>query len=188
MRAAHNDWVIETHDTGLIPEAEMINEQGVGSANSILSGVPGKVRLERIRQVAGATLDGDREVLVASLSEGDAVVRYWGAIGLGLMEGDVPGALRNILDDGSGSVAVAAAQSVGQQGDVEAAVPVLQSLANDENEWVRLMAVIAIDESDQIASASKDALRPLREDPSKYVARVANRTLNRLENTTTRVR
>jgi hypothetical protein len=54
--------------------------------------------------------------------------------------------------------------------------------------WVRLMAVTVVDEQPDVIDHFLDDLRSLREDDSKYVARVVNRTLNRIEGTSVSVR
>jgi HEAT repeat protein len=109
-------------------------------------------------------------------------------VGLGLGSGEIPEVLLGALADDSSSVRVAAAQSVALLGDPERAKGVLLESLKDEDPWIRLMAVIAIDELDVIAQTVRDDLRPYREDESKYVARVANRILNRIEGTSERVR
>jgi uncharacterized sulfatase len=189
LRAAHEAWVVDTRDTGLLPEPVMIDElDTVGSANAILAGASGLSRLKEIRNTADAARRGDGKTLLAALANGDAAVRYWGAVGLGLGSGDVPEALRRAMSDASASVRVAAAQSVARLGDPKSAKAVLLESLKDEDPWIRLMAVVAIDETDTIATTVLDDLRPYREDESKYVARVANRILNRIEGTSERVR
>lgn len=188
LRQAHNAWMVDTRDTGLLPEPIMIEEQGDGSANTILQGDPGLERLNRLLKMVDAANSGRWTELTHALKDGDAAVRYWAAVGLGAGSGPVSGGLEDAMEDRSACVRVAAAQSVVRLGNRDAARASLLKSLNDDSHWIRLMAALAIDEDDTMAALSLEEIRPYRADESKYVSRVVNRTLNRLEGTSESVR
>ena len=92
------------------------------------------------------------------------------------------------LNDNSFSVRIAAAQALLNLGDLNASLPTLRQGLDHADHWIRLMAVTVFDEQPKLSNGLIKALRPLREDDSKYVARVVNRTLNRIEGTAVSVR
>jgi hypothetical protein len=187
LRTAHEKWLFETRDTGLLPEPIMIEESGGGSANTILQGDKGLARLKKLRSAAAHA--GKQDLLMSSMKSDDADIRYWAAIGLRSQKGAVPETLVRAMKDASACVRIAAAQSVATRGDVGAAKgPILAGL-KEESPWVRLMAaLLAIDGNETLASSALEDIRPYRKDESKYVARVVNRTLNRIEGTSESVR
>ena len=71
----------------------------------------------------------------------------------------------------------------------EQALPVLVEQLKSKREWVRLNAAIVLDEIDEQARPTIEALQVARKDKqNKYVARVANRALNELLGTNNTVR
>ncbi|MGA1196455.1 MAG: HEAT repeat domain-containing protein, partial [Candidatus Latescibacterota bacterium] len=188
LRKAHENWTIETRDVGLMPEPEMIRAiQKNGSADKIFTSETGLNHLKTIRTTADAARRGDQTTLLAALNSDDASVRFWGAVGLGLVK-QGKDKLKQSLKDASPSVRVASAQSLIQMGRANEATPVLLTSLTHEDPWIRLMAALAIDENDAVAKTVLDQLPPYREDKSKYVARVVNRTLNRIQGTSEQVR
>lgn len=188
FRKTHDAWFFDTRDTGLLPEPIMIEEAGNGSANAILKGDAGLARLKKLRATVDAANKGQWSELKRALKSGDAAIRYWGAVGLGAGSTDAMDMLVTAMDDASVCVRIAAAQSVAKLGAPKRAKETLLSALKDESHWVRLMAALAIDETDAIAAMVLDDIRPYRKDESKYVSRVVNRTLNRVEGTSEQVR
>jgi len=185
MREAHLNWVLETKDLGLMPEPEIVErERHLGSRFDILRQPDGETLIERLRDSASLALQSKEALtqLVDALSDEDAAVRYWGAIGLGNLGDDAAVAkaqLLSQLQDASPSVRIAAARALCGIGEEGKALPVLIEELASEREWVRLNAAIVLD---SIGDKSRPAVRGLKEalkdKQNKYVVRVANHALN----------
>jgi hypothetical protein len=148
MRQAHQSWVLRTHDTGLLPEAEMyLRSEGLPPYEMVR--MPGKFPQERILQAAdlvgrGA---GSRSKLVALLSDADRAVRYWAAVGLTALGPDAAparGALFQRLSDPAPNVRLAAAEALCRLGHEKEAVPVIAEGLKHEDDWVRLHAAVVL--------------------------------------------
>ena len=99
-------------------------------------------------------------------------------------DGAAGDAVRAALDDPSPSVRIAAARAMAKLGDPAAALPVLERELQSEHQWGRLAAAIVLDEMDDQAKPAAPALkRALKNQPNKYIIRVANRAVNELEGT-----
>jgi uncharacterized sulfatase len=199
MRKAHLDWVLETKDLGLIPEAEIAaREKRLGSRYAILRQPGAETLMRRIRDTASLTLEGPEALpkLVEAMDDPDAAVRYWSAIGIGNLgpqAESAAGLMRSALKDDSPSVRIAAARALCRMGHSAEAVPVLARELTDGGQWVRLSAAIVLDEIDADATPAldvmKQALKP-RKDllwNGKYTVRVTNRALNELLGTSNTV-
>ena len=84
MREVHLQWVRDTGDLGLLPEAEIeIREKTVGARYQILQG-KNKLNAElgRVAALASSGVYAMPELLQA-MRHPDAAVRYWGATGVG---------------------------------------------------------------------------------------------------------
>lgn len=187
LRAAHQRWVLETRDTGLVPEPELIARESVlGSRYAILRQADGDALARRLLDTAAAAGDESADVrsLASALDDPDAAVRYWAAIGLAGAAG--PSAeslarLRQALADDSPAVQLAAAGALARLGQVSQAIDPLTRLLASDQQWVRLGAALALDEMGEHARPAVEVLRKALEDrQNKYVVRVANRALNEL--------
>lgn len=195
MRQALADWQNEVGDIGLIPEAEIeIQEQDAGSRYAILrQGTNSKQTLSRLVEIATKASTGVSALddLVESLSDEDPSVRYWGATGIGNIGSPASSALpavQQALDDPSPSVRIAAARAAARLGEVDAALKVLQRELKSEHQWGRLAAAIVLDEMEGQAKPALGALKSaLKDQPNKYIVRVANRAINDLEGTNNKV-
>ena len=191
MRDALSEWQNEVGDIGLIPEAEIeIQEGPAGSRYAILhSGKDSKAALQRLVEMATQASNGPSALptLMSGLSDQDASVRYWAATGIGNIGREAKSAgdaVRAALDDPSPSVRIAAARAMAKLGDPAAALPVLERELQSEHQWGRLAAAIVLDEMDDQAKPAAPALkRALKNQPNKYIIRVANRAVNELEGT-----
>jgi len=196
LRAAHVRWMLETLDTGLIPEPDLRQRaRQCGSEYAVLRRPGGKELLRRLidaASVAGRPRAADRAKLLAALRDADAAVRYWGAIGLGNLgaEGEAAaGPLTAALKDASASVRVAAARALCALGRTDQALGVLTAELKSSHEWVRLSAALVLDEIGPKARPAVAALKAaLKDRKNKYVVRVANHALNAMLGTSNRVR
>ncbi|MDG2220896.1 MAG: sulfatase-like hydrolase/transferase [Rubripirellula sp.] len=201
MRTALKDWQNEIGDVGLIPEAEIeIQEKQAGSRYDILHGRPDSAQLlDRLVTIATKASSGPDQLddLITGLQDKNASVRYWSATGIGNLGSDItPGraanqtrtAIERCLTDSSPSVRIAAARAIAQLGNTAAAVKVLQKELASDHQWGRLAAAIALDEMNDEAKSATDALQDaLRDQPNKYIVRVANRALNEMQGTNNQV-
>ena len=193
LRKAHSDWVKRTGDLGLLPEAEIeIREKVTGSRFDILKG---KNKLNAELGNAAAMASAGVYALpsmIQSMQHSDAAVRYWGATGVGNVGKTAVSARQPMIDalkDKSPSVRIAAARALAKLGDLESALPVLETELQSEHQWGRLAAAIVLDEMDDQARPAIPALKKaLVNQPNKYIVRVANRALNELLGTNNTVR
>ena len=195
LRQAHLDWVLETRDLGLIPEAEINARQGkLGSAWAILSGPESGTLVNRVRDAASLSLEGEDAIpqMIDTLKDSDAAVRYWAAIGLGnLGKQAVTSApfLRRVLKDDSENVRVAAARALCRMELPDEALPVLVDVLDNGSQWARVHASNVLDETDDQARSVLAAMKRNKAyrkgfvAEGKYTVRVLNRALNELEGT-----
>ena len=188
MREIHLQWVRDTGDLGLLPEAEIeIREKTVGARYQILQG-KNKLNAElgRVAALASSGVHALPELLQA-LRHSDAAVRYWGATGVGNIGKPVAytkPAMIEALKDSSPSVRIAVARALGKLGFPEQALPTLEAELKSEHQWGRLAAAIVLDEMDEQARPAIPALKQaLVKQPNKYIVRVANRAINELQGT-----
>jgi len=193
LREAHMQWVRETGDLGLLPEAEIeIREKAAGARFNILKG-----KNELNAQLGNAAAMASSGVyalpsMLQSMQHPDAAVRYWAATGVGNIGPEAANARQSMikaLKDTSPSVRIAAARALAKLGDVKSALPVLEAELQSEHQWGRLAAAIVLDEMDEQAKPAIPALKKaLVNQPNKYIVRVANRALNELLGTDNVVR
>jgi len=197
MREKHLDWVLETRDLGLVPEAEInAREKKLGSAWAILNGSDDSEKImEQLRLTASTSLGGPEvfEVLKMILDHPESTFRYWAAIGLGNMGkaglGAEPLLVKTAINDESESVRVAAARALCRMDRPEEALPVLIDVLDNGSQWARVHAANVLDEIDEQARPviegmkRNNAYRKGLVADGKYTVRVLNRALNELEGT-----
>jgi len=185
LREAHMQWVRDTGDLGLLPEAEIeIREKRAGARFNILDGRAGLNRdLGRVAALASEGKGALPELLNA-MRHSDVAVRYWGVTGVGNIGAkakSVKSVVIKALKDSSPNVRIAAARALAAMGDAKKALPVLEAELQSEHQWGRLAAAIVLDDMDDRARPSIPALKKaLVNQPNKYIVRVANRALNEL--------
>ena len=192
LRQAHLDWVLETRDLGLMPEAEINARQAkAGSAYAILRGEGTDELMANIREAASISLRGEGWLpeMDSLLSDKEPVVRYWAAIGVGNLGRKAVAtepALKRILSDSSENVRVAAARALCHMGKPEAALPVLVDVLDNGSQWARVHAANVRDEIDEQARPIVEAMKRNKAyrkglvADGKYTVRVLNRALNEL--------
>ncbi|HKS37182.1 MAG TPA: HEAT repeat domain-containing protein, partial [Verrucomicrobiae bacterium] len=195
FRKALMDFVIETHDLGFLPEAEL-HSRSTGSTPYELGRNDKMYPLRHVFEtadLASMLKTEDLPRLKKALSDTDSAVRYWAASGL-LMRGRnaVEAALdelRNALSDASPSVRIVAAEALGKFGneaDLKRSLAALMELAPmDRNGvYIAVQALNALDELDTRAAGVKDAIKALPTSApgvpqklSEYVPRLIEKTL-----------
>jgi HEAT repeat protein len=121
--------MLQTRDTGLLPEAEM-HIRAEGSTPYTIARNARKYPQRRILAAADLVGKGPQNIpkLIRLLSDSDSVVRYWAVIALdalGPQAGRATEALESVLEDASPNVRFAAAGVLCRMGICEAALPVL---------------------------------------------------------------
>ena len=205
MRQAHLDWVLQTRDLGLVPEAEINARQAkLGSAWAILSNPDAGDLISKLRDAASLSLDGPKAAakMIETLHEEDATIRYWACVGLGNIAREIPTSqkdeaaigLQVCLKDKSENVRVAAARALCHMDFAEEALPVLVEVLDDGTQWARVHAANVLDEINAqarpvIAAMKRNkAYRKGLVAEGKYTVRVLNRALNELEGTNNTVK
>ena len=144
MRKRLWDWMAQTKDIELLPEAEM-HIRAVGSTPYEIAQDPREYPLSRILAAAEMVGTGPKVLaaLVDFLVDSDSAVRYWAAVGLdalGPEAAPAAKALKNVLDDPSPNVRLTAAGILCRLGACEDALPVLAQGLMDSREVVALYA------------------------------------------------
>ena len=195
MRKVHLQWVQDTKDVGLIPEPEIMQrEKLLGSRYAILRQSGGDDLNKRLGRIAALASEGKAALgeLTNALDDKDAAVRYWAATGIANIGADAKSAERKIIravKDESVSVRVAAARALCRMNNPQKALPVLVEAMNSPHQWGRLQAAIVLDEIGEMARPAESTLKKaLKNQPNKYITRVANRALNVMNNTNNTVK
>ena len=192
LRAVHLQWVLKTRDIGLIPESEIERREKLAGARYNILEKADPELIKRIRNVANAAVGSAKELpaLMEAVSDNDSVVRYWAAIGIGNLAsewGDAKlqavAAAKTLLKDESPCVRIAAARVLlkdrGDETQINLALVALKTELKSEYQWGRLRAAIVLDEVGELARPVIPELQQcLKDQPNKYITRVANRTLN----------
>lgn len=112
--------------------------------------------------------------LVEALQHADAVVRYWAAVGLGLVgEKAASEPLRAALKDDSGDVQVAAAEALVRLGAQAEGIQALTAALEHPSEFVRLRALQAIERLGPAAAEALAAARKAASGDKGYPGRMA---------------
>ena len=197
LRNAHQKWSTETRDLGLIPEPEIIlREEKAGSRYAILAETEDKNLPARLSRMAELASSGPKALpdLLKGLDDKDPAVRYWAAIGIGNNASDDGVSsifsLKLMQDDSSTVVRIAAARALLRIGKYETeALAELSKALESPEQWSRLHAAIVLDEADEKARPALPALqKSLKNQPNKYIVRVANKAVNDLLGTNATVR
>jgi N-sulfoglucosamine sulfohydrolase len=144
MRKRLWDWMAETKDTELLPEAEM-HIRATGSTPYEVAQNPRKYAQSRILATAELVGTGPRilPALVDFLKDDDSAVRYWAAVGLEALGSDAApaaDALKKALEDPSPNVRFTVAGILCRFGSCDEALSVLVQGLLDPREVVVLRA------------------------------------------------
>ena len=162
MREALREWLLEIHDTGFCPEAEMLIRSKGGTPYEMARDAE---KYAQGRLMAAADLAGRRDPealpkLIELLKDKDSGVRYWSAVGcLALGDGarNAAPALAEALEDPSPNVRITAAEALCRLGRADEALPVLVK-ALGQGGMADLHAANALDNLDEKARPVLDAM------------------------------
>jgi arylsulfatase A-like enzyme len=150
MRAALDKWVLETRDSGLLPEGEFMmrtrNLDTTGYAYVRSDDYPLDDLLHAANVASAANNDDIPELMKLSLHP-DSGVRYWIAtayLNLGKDCQETRKMLKRLLDDLSPDVRIAAAEALYKRGEADLVQPVLEAALQHPEEMVRVHALNAL--------------------------------------------
>lgn len=160
LAAELHRWQMEIRDLGFLPEGEMHERRGkltpyeLGKNNS-------KYPLAKIKKAADFATKADQaslSKLKEMMGHKDSAIRYWAATGciiVGKESKTLKKDLLNLLKDTSPDVRTASAHALFNIGESEKAVPVLEKILSEKNQFHRLRAMNVLDHMDESA---KDAV------------------------------
>ena len=185
LRRAHIDWVFETRDTGLIPEAELARRgKLMGTRFAILYEDPdqGREQLERLLKTNRMACSPEQVApLVEAYQDSDPAVRFWAITGLGNLRTTSPEALATVqqgLADPVDTVKVAAARAAWQLGKPELSIEVLRLTARSNEEFLSLSAMHVIDEMEDQRDDFMEVIRWVDQHGKGYPVRIARYLLS----------
>ena len=183
LRGVLRDWMVETRDLALLPEAEVVElEKRYGNRADIFLAPGNRELQQRLFEVVEAGEVGRVAVLREALADPQPSVRYWAALWLGLQGAAAAGdELAERLGDLSAIVRVAAATALCRLGREAEGLPVLVAALRDENEYVRLRAATELDYLEEMARPAFDAFGAIAEsDASGDMQKLARRVIAEL--------
>jgi hypothetical protein len=187
MRKACRDWSVQIHDSGFLPEGELLRRAGSGSIHDL---VRDSKRFDLPRLMAAADLANERKPenvarLVELLKDADSGVRYWGAIGLvalGEKAAEAVPALQAALKDEAPDVRVAAAEALCRLGHLPEGTAVLGTELTAGNRASGLHAANALARlGTQVPEAIRGQMQEaLKANPDNYLKRALDDALGNL--------
>ena len=156
LAAELHRWQMEIRDLGFLPEGEMHERRGkltpydLGKDNS-------KYPLASIKKAADFATTANKSSLTQlrkMMSDKDPAIRYWAATGC-IIVGEESKILKSdlirLLEDSCPDVRTASAHALFVLGDAKIAVPVLEKILSEKNQFYRLRAMNVIDHMDESA-------------------------------------
>jgi uncharacterized sulfatase len=169
MRRVHRGWMVETHDTGLLSEAEM-HIRSEGSTAYEMAQQISKYPQWRILDAADLVGRGPSNIpkLIRLSSSSDSAVRYWSVVALSVLGSGAPQtvkSLTNRLGDSSPNVRFAAAGALCKLGLCENALGVLaEGLAEQREETV----LFAAREIQSLGSKARPIVQQMKDTRQRY--------------------
>ncbi len=177
MRRVHRGWMVETHDTGLLSEAEM-HIRSEGSTPYEMAEQISKYPQWRILDAADLVGRGPSNIpkLIRLSSSSDSAVRYWSVVALSVLGSGAPQTVKSLtqrLGDSSPNVRFAAAGALCKLGLCENALPVLAEGLEEQREETVLYAAREIQglgsKARPIVQQIKDARQRCRNADGEYI-------------------
>lgn len=149
LREANKEFALKMGDTGFIPEAELTALRQGQSAYEFIRNNPNSLMpVIHAAELASIASIANLDQLIAYTRNNESAIRYWGAMGLLLLgELAMPAIadLKGLLDDGSPSVAIVAAEALFHLGIEEAATQKLLAMLDHHDMFVRTHSLNALD-------------------------------------------
>lgn len=186
LRKANNDWVMDIHDAGFLPEAEMVIRSGDGTPFEMVRD-PQRYDLPRYietLELANRCKAENIPQLISLLKDADSGVRVRAAEGLlalGVKAVPAQMALETCLNDDSPNVRIAAAEALCKIGVFDKPLQVMVEALNHENAYVRLHAANALDYQDNSAEQYVPLFKEKLNDQQENIVKVMSKALADLE-------
>ena len=191
-------WQLETRDLGLLPETLVAEgEKKFGNRRDILNSAEGRARIAALQRLLRQSQVEGKE-LPLDLDAKDVALRWWSvttqtapylprrgrpnetqAADPRDAQQTLLARLRPGFTNDAVIVRIAVAEALGKLDDPAPAIAVLVSACGDKDPWIRLAAVTALDELGDRAAAAQPAINERLSDSEPYVARVAQRAIER---------
>ena len=179
MQRTLKKWMVDTRDTGLLPEAEM-HRRAAGRPPYTMARDEEKFDVELALRAAEMVGQGPEHVgtIKPYLAHADSAARFWAAVALARLGPEAQPAadeLGELLDDPSPSVRVAAAETLCRLGREKEALPAIVDALKHDDSRVRLqaaMAVVAIGEKARPVVADIEAAFNAKTPPSSHATYV----------------
>ena len=183
MRTALDDHLLAVNDNGFIPEGEPM--EGYDQSR-----VAGAYPLSTVMMVAGVAIQRNKAnlpQLVAWLTNTNAVVRYWAALGCLMLGSGARSAETQLiarLSDSSPAVKGAAAHALCRAGRADRGLPVLRTqVTTATKHQVRLRAANSLDELGELARPALPDLTKAMSDANQNIRLSASHTVAVLNGT-----
>jgi hypothetical protein len=159
MLAELENLMLRDLDLGLWPEPERVAAENGHSAH-LRAHRDMLYPLDRILSIAKLVGQGPqhRNTFTAALADSDSTVRYWAAIGLTALGGDIE-PLRPLLKDSAASVRIIAAESLVRHDANPAALDLLATELDSRNEWAATRAARSLELLGEKARPKLDIMR-----------------------------
>lgn len=189
MRKENRDWMLETRDVGLIPEAMIL--ELVKTTTMYEYGRSKEYDLKKILKTAEMASLGEVKKLnqlMQKLKDPDPVVRYWAATGCVILEEHAKpaeSALKDLMNDPEVSVRIAAAEALYHLGANQIALEALEAALQVDNKMARVQALNVLENMGDDAIPSLNAVEKLISTnlvDQDYDIRAANRLVEKLGN------
>ena len=159
MRQALKDHIVSTRDLGFIPEA-LAWERSTGTTPYEMARE--NYDVETVYLAASDVGKASEEVYLTHLKDDEAVVRYWGAVGLSASKTLSPEAIEALtaaLADKSVSIRIQAADALSRNGHIKAAIPALEKALKHKNLSAVMHAARTVEMLGETALPLVDAMR-----------------------------
>ena len=186
LQKALTSWMIETRDTGLLAEPEMIRlANQYGGEYNIFRQPGGVDRVKRLAELALLSTHpqpSDRPVIEAAVTDEDPAVRYWAVLAM-RTNPDNTGQLLKTAQDENPSVRIAAAWSLWLTGKQQEAVSILEKELKQINQQEETLhfAMNVLNQCGPAASAAMQTVKTLQQayGDSKYINRTCETFINK---------
>lgn len=192
LRKVLEDWMIETRDTGLIPEPEMVRlAQQYGGEYLIFHQTGGRQRVEKLLKlavVASQPQESDRAAIDKALEDSDPVARYWAVLAMRGLVFNSRNDIEKIYkagEDKNPCVRIAAALALYLLGEGKKAVSILENelKQHGQQEEVLQFAMKVLDSFGPESRTALETVKTLYEarGQSKYLGRIGKRFIEKFQ-------
>lgn len=180
LRKVLMDWMIETRDTGLIPEPEMMRlRRDISAEYLIFRQQGGQHRVKQLVELAFAVSQltaADQPYIENALADDDPVARYWAALAMRSHPDGIK-KLHHVVRDKNVCVRIAAADSLYRLGKKEQAVAILvrELQPSDPDGYTIQFVLSALNLLGNESSSALPIVKMIPEHKNKYVNRLRNK-------------